>query len=256
MLFPALQLRCRPALPPGMRWLTGRRVVLSLLLLLLSLAQSQPVVADDSIASDAERAGMVEIRQLAPDIDVEMRYAGSDNFTGRPVPGYEASKCYLLRPAADALARVQRTLREAGYGLRVFDCYRPLRSVRSFVVWASDAQDQQNKSRYFPDTEKSALLGSYIAAHSSHSRGVSIDLTLLRCDGERCDAVDMGTEFDFFDPRAHTDSSAVGVAQRDNRQRLRQAMEAAGFRNYPREWWHFTWTYPSGPGTAYDFPIR
>lgn len=134
-----------------------------------------------SSARTAAEAGLVDVHALAPDIALDMRYASSNNFTGRVVPGYDAPRCYLLRPAADALARVAQTLKAEGYRLQVFDCYRPVRSVKAFVTWAADLQDQATKPQYYPRVDKRALLGDYIAPTSGHSRGATLDLGLLEC---------------------------------------------------------------------------
>lgn len=207
-------------------------------------------------AADAAQAGMLDVATLAADIEVDIRYAGDNNFTGQPVPGYEAGKCLLLAPVAQALARAQRALRQQGYGLRIYDCYRPVRAVHAFVAWARDPATQSSKARYYPALEKDMLLGDYIAESSGHSRGATVDLTLLDCRDRPCRALDMGTEFDFFDPRANTDSMQVGAQQRQHRQQLLQALRAQGFVNYPLEWWHYTFSPEPSPRTAYDFPIR
>ena len=204
----------------------------------------------------AADAGLVDVHSLAPEIAVDMRYAGSNNFTGRVVPGYAAPRCYLLRPAAEALARVARTLKAEGYRLQVFDCYRPVRAVQAFVAWAADPADQSTKAQYYPRVDKRALLGDYIAETSGHSRGATLDLGLLDCRLGACHAVDMGTEFDFFDVRAHTDTRDISVAQRAHRQRLLRAMAAEGFANYSMEWWHFTFQPEPTPDTAYDVPVN
>lgn len=209
-----------------------------------------------SPATTPAQAGLVDVHTLAPDIAMDIRYAGHDNFTGRPVPGYEAPKCYLLAPAAQALAQVQRDLQAKGYRLQVFDCYRPQRSVRAFVAWARDPQDQVAKARYYPKLEKSVLLGDYIAEHSGHSRGATVDLGLLDCRQGACRALDMGTGFDFFDPSAHTDTPAIDATQRAHRQQLLKAMAARGFVNYPMEWWHYTFQPEPSPGVAFDVPVR
>lgn len=124
-----------------------------------------------SPATTAAEAGLIDVRTLAPNIDVDMRYAGRDNFTGRVVPGYAAPTCYLLRPAAEALARVARAVEADGERLQVFDCYRPVRAVQAFVAWARDLQAQSTKAQYYPRVDKRALLGDYIAETSGHSRG-------------------------------------------------------------------------------------
>jgi D-alanyl-D-alanine dipeptidase len=200
---------------------------------------------------------LVDIRTLVPDLSLQIHYAGSENFLGVPVEGYGAARCYLSQPAAQALQRVEQSLRQDGLRLRVFDCYRPARAVRHFVRWAADVTDQRSKSRYYPNLEKTQLLGDYIAPVSGHSRGATLDLTLLDCrrsDGE-CVPVDMGTEFDFFDPSANTDSPQVTQSQRDNRQRLLRAMAQEGFRNYPMEWWHFTLASHDSPA-IHDIAIE
>ena len=230
---------------------------LALLLLLgASCASTQDAAAR---AADAfADAGMVDIRQRIPDIDADIRYAGVRNFTGAPVDGYEAPRCYLLRPAAEALAAVERELRPQGLRLRIFDCYRPARAVRQFVRWAADAQDQRTKAEYYPALDKATLVPGYISDRSGHSKGATVDLTLLACDGEGqgCRELDMGTPFDFFDPRANTDHAGVTAAQRSNRDRLRDAMARHGFENYPMEWWHYTFRLQPPPETFHDLPIR
>jgi D-alanyl-D-alanine dipeptidase len=215
-----------------------------------------PVLSGATTAADA---GLVDVATLVPDIALEIRYAGSDNFVGAPVEGYLAPKCLLLRPVAQALQRVETSLRARHLRLKLFDCYRPARAVRHFVRWAGDLSDQRTKPRYYPNLDKRALLGDYIAPVSGHSRGATLDLTLLQCDGgddTHCQPLDMGTDFDFFDPRAHTDSPGITPAQHANRLRLRDAMAAEGFANYPLEWWHYTLAPEPTPGMLYDVPVQ
>lgn len=227
---------------------------------LLSIAAVPLVAAAAEVhvssATTAAQAGLVNVQGLAPEIAVDMRYAGSNNFTGRVVPGYEAPTCYLLRPAAEALARVARSLKAQGYRLHVFDCYRPVRAVQAFVAWAADLQDQSTKAQYYPRVDKRALLGDYIAETSGHSRGATLDLGLLDCRQGPCQPVAMGTDFDFFDARAHTDARDISPAQRAHRQKLLRAMAAEGFANYPMEWWHFTFRPEPMPDTAFDVPVN
>lgn len=221
-------------------------------------ATGQAIAAAPALspARDAAQAGLVDVATLAPGFVVDMRYAGRDNFTGRVVPGYEAPRCVLLAPAAQALAQVQRTLHAQGYALRLFDCYRPVRAVQAFVAWVRDVEDQSTKATHYPALDKRALLGDYIAPTSGHSRGATVDLGLLDCRAGRCVDVDMGTGFDLFDPLANTDSPRASAVQRRNRQQLLEAMRAQGFVNYPMEWWHFTLRPEPTPDTAYDVPIR
>jgi D-alanyl-D-alanine dipeptidase len=204
---------------------------------------------------DCGASPFTDVGTLVPGLDVDMKYAGTDNFTGTRVDGYEASKCWLLPPAAQALARVERNLRRRGLRLRVHDCYRPERAVAHFMRWAADLADTRTKGRYYPALEKSALVPDYIAPASGHSRGATVDLALLRC-APRCEALDMGTPFDFFDPRANTDSPLATAAQRANRALLRQAMQEGGFVNYPMEWWHYSLPLDPPATQSYDLPIR
>jgi len=208
-------------------------------------------------ATTPHAAGLVDLRTLVADIDLDMRYARSDNFVGAPIDGYVAPRCYLLMPAARAIARAETALRAEGLRLRIFDCYRPARAVRHFVAWAQDEADQSTKARFYPALDKRALLGEYISPTSGHSRGATIDLTLMRCDGgNACEPLDMGTGFDFFDPLANTDSPRATPQQRANRHRLRDAMQRAGLRNYPMEWWHYTLDPEPAPKTFFDVPIQ
>ena len=209
-----------------------------------------------SPATVAAEAGLVDIASLIPDIELEIRYARSDNFVGAPIDGYLAPKCLLLRPVAEALQRVDASLRKQQLRLKLFDCYRPARAVRHFMRWAEDLADQRTKPIYYPNLDKRALIGDYIAPVSGHSRGGTVDLTLLTCADQRCQPLDMGTEFDFFDPRANTASPVVSDGQRSNRERLREAMAAQGFADYPYEWWHFTQHPESVPRLLYDVSIQ
>lgn len=209
-----------------------------------------------SPATTEAQAGLVDISVLAPDIDIDMRYAGTHNFTGGIVEGYDAPRCLLLRPAGEALAKLQAELRPQRMRLRVYDCYRPVRAVHAFMHWVDEAQSQATKAEFYPDLEKKQLRGEYIAPVSGHSRGATIDLDLLQCDADsRCEPLDMGTPFDYFGERANTDFPGITATQRANRLRLRLAMESAGFANYPMEWWHYTFKPEPTPLLQYDVPI-
>lgn len=233
-------------------------LVAVLVALLLSGCATGPGPVRVSAAATPAEAGLVDMRALVPDIAQDIRYAGADNFVGAPVDGYEAPRCYLLHPVAEALRRVELDLRARDLRLKLFDCYRPTRAVAHFMRWAADPEDRRTRPDYYPNLDKRDLLGGYIAPVSGHSRGATLDLTLMRCaaGGAGCQALDMGTGFDFFDARAHTDSPLVTPRQRANRQVLRAAMQRHGFRNYPYEWWHYTFTPEPSPGLAFDVPIR
>lgn len=229
---------------------------MALLAAALPACATPPAKVRVSPATTYEQAGLVDMATVAPDMRFDIRYAGAGNFVGAPVTGYRAPKCLLLEPVARALARVQQDVRRDGLTLKVFDCYRPVRAVRHFVRWAGDAADQRTKPAYYPMLDKSRLLDGYIAETSGHSRGATLDVTLARCDGDACAELDMGTPFDFFDPRANTAHPRLTAGQRDNRATLVRAMARHGFRNYPMEWWHYTLQPEPTPHTAYDVPIE
>ncbi|MGH7585440.1 MAG: M15 family metallopeptidase [Gemmatimonadales bacterium] len=181
---------------------------------------------------------LVDVRLADSTIRVEARYAGTGNFTGQPLPGYEANRALLRREAAAALGRVQRRLRPEGVGLKVFDGYRPIRATRAMVEWTTR-------------TGREDLLDEgYIAVRSRHNLGLAVDLTLVRLEGGS--ELAMGTPFDEFSPAAHTANATGAVLV--NRQRLVAAMEAEGFRNYVQEWWHFSFEVAGDP-LAFDVPI-
>lgn len=180
---------------------------------------------------------LVDVRSVARSIRVEVLYATPDNFTGAPLPGYEEPRALLRPEAARALARVQRRLERDGLGLKVWDAYRPVRATRAMVEWA-----ERTGNRW-------VIEQGYVAERSGHNRGSTVDLTLVRRGSGR--ELEMGTSYDYFSPAAHT-ANAGGEVQ-ESRQRLVQAMEAEGFRNYEKEWWHFSY---AGDWEPLDVPIR
>lgn len=235
----------------------SRLALLACLLVVAIGCASAPVAPALSPATTMQQAGMVDLRSVVPDVSQDIRYFGTHNFVGTRVDGYEAPRCWLKREAADALARVERDLRERHQRLRVYDCYRPARAVAHFMRWVQDGADLRTKAAHYPDFDKPQLLDGYIAPVSGHSRGATLDITLLQCDvaGNDCRALDMGTDFDFFGTRANTDSPDATPAQRANRHLLRDAMTAHGFHNYPMEWWHYTFRPEPTPGLLYDVPV-
>lgn len=221
------------------------RAPLALLLLLLAVP---PVLAQD------QRPGsFVDAAKVVPGLAVEIRYAGDNNFVGRPIDGYEKPLCLLTRQAAQALAEVARDLEPRGLKLKVFDCYRPKRAVAHFLRWAQAVTDVKNKSAYYPDFDKRELFANgYISANSGHSRGSTVDITLVGKTGE----LDMGTPFDFLSRRSNTLNPTIGKEQLNNRVTLALAMSRRSFRAYDKEWWHFTLRNEPFPETAFDFPVR
>lgn len=200
-------------------------------------------------------AGFVNLAEVAPGIRQDVRYFSADNFVGEPITGYQAPAIYMTREAATALRTVQSELAPFGIGLKVFDAYRPQQAVDHFVRWARDLDDQRMKARYYPNVAKADLFSDgYIAARSGHSRGSTVDLTLVAlATGEE---LDMGTPWDYFDLASWPDSDLVTVQQQANRLLLRRAMLAAGFQPLTTEWWHFTLTGEPYPDTYFDFPVQ
>lgn len=191
-------------------------------------------------AAPAADTALVDLRGVDTTIVVEARYATALNFTGAPLPGYGPNRILLRREAAAALGRVQRRLLSGGMGLKVFDGYRPVRASQAMVAWARQ-------------TGQAHLLAEgYIASHSRHNTGLAVDLTLVDWSvGGR--EVNMGTPWDTFSEQAHW-ANATGRTLR-YRQLLRRMMEAEGFRQYEKEWWHYSFDVP-GPAPAFDVEIR
>jgi D-alanyl-D-alanine dipeptidase len=205
-------------------------------------------------------AGFVYLRDIDPTIIQDMRYAGANNFVGRPLKGYQAAECVVKREVGALLKSIQEELALQNLSLKMFDCYRPTRAVADMVAWSRDG-------RLF-------RLG-YIATHSGHSTGAALDLTLvdLKADNSAtfdaardygdCTAnvslrapdgsVDMGTGYDCSDVKSHTAAKSITAAQRRWREKLVLLMARRGFVNYSKEWWHFS--LPGASGQAYDFPI-
>ena len=203
-------------------------------------------------------AGFVDAAAVVDGLVVDMRYFGEDNFVGARIDGYEGARCLLTRPAAAALARVQQDLATQGFGLKVFDCYRPTRAVAHFVRWARDVKDVKRKADFYPDVDKRDLFRlGYISNRSGHSRGSTVDLTLVRLAPGRAPVeVDMGTRFDFFGVQSWPSSRAVSAEAQANRKILATAMRRGGFIPYDREWWHFTLRGEPYRDTYFNFVVK
>lgn len=196
---------------------------------------------------------LVRLADVDASIGQDPKYAGSDNFMGRPIRGYLAPSVMLTPQAADALSKAQQAAMAQGLSLLVYDGYRPQRAVDHFVEWGADLADTLNKAAYYPDVPKSELFDrGYISARSGHSRGSTVDLTLTR-DGI---PLDMGTPFDFFDERSHTENPTITGEAMSNRILLRDLMTSAGFNNYVNEWWHYTLVDEPYPDTFFDHPVE
>ncbi len=237
------------------------------------------IAASSSMASAATPSAFVDLSRVDPSIVVEMRYAGEHNFVGERIAGYNTAKCLLTEKAARALSAAQQELKPFALSLKVYDCYRPQRAVDRFVAWAKALEDERMKAEFYPHVEKKDLFrDGYIAARSSHSRGSTVDVTivpvpapaqgeyhagqkLISCElpvGERFpdNSLDMGSGFDCFSALSHPGNLSAGVEQRSNRALLRSVMERHGFRGLEQEWWHFTLRDEPFPNRAFDFAIE
>jgi D-alanyl-D-alanine dipeptidase len=222
-----------------------------------TIALAAAFVAAQVRAEGTMPAAFVDAAEIVGGLVVDMRYFGADNFVGTRIEGYEQPRCLLTRQAAEALALVQKNLGTRGLGLKVFDCYRPARAVAHFIRWARDPADQKRKAEFYPDVDKRDLFRlGYIATRSGHSRGSTIDLTLVHLAGEKPLPLDMGTRFDFFGRQSWPSARSVGEAAQANRALLAAAMRRGGFVPYDREWWHFTLANEPFPHTYFDFPVR
>lgn len=220
----------------------------------------------------------VALDEVDPTILHDIRYTTQHNFVGRRIHGYRQPLCILTRPAANALAKAQDAVLAMGYSLKVYDCYRPQTAVDDFVRWAERLRDDRMKAEFYPDVEKSQLFeDGYIAARSGHSRGSTVDLTLVELPaahqprwrpsmglvpcyapyGERFpdNSIDMGTGYDCFDTLSNTLDPRIQGRARVNRLLLKSSLEAAGFTNYAKEWWHYTLTDEPFPDRYFDFPV-
>jgi zinc D-Ala-D-Ala dipeptidase len=209
--------------------------------------------------------GFVYLRDVDPTIRQDIRYAGSLNFLGRPATGYLAGECILTEPAANALAAVQKAVAANRLTLVVFDCFRPIRAVDDFVAWTR--QGGSTDPRWYPKVKRGDLIAEgYIGERSSHSRGSTVDLALAPldaapapdsdCGAEGMAALDFGTGFDCFDERSRTTFSPLASTAIANRKELVELMQAQGFRNYSREWWHFTLKGEPYKEQRFDFPVE
>ncbi len=222
--------------------------------------------------------GFFYLDAYAPDILQEMRYATHHNFVGRPIDGYQTGRCILTEAAARQLAGVQQKVKQSGYSLKVYDCYRPKRAVDDFIAWSQKPDEQAMKAEFYPKTDKKDFFRKgYVAKYSGHSRGSTVDLTLVKLPAreqapyhqgqtlQACyapvdvrfhdNSIDMGTGFDCFDTRAYPKSPKVSKKAYQNRMLLRRVMNRYGFRPYRKEWWHFTLRHEAYPRQYFNFVV-
>lgn len=197
----------------------------------------------------------VNLKKQIPNLEIDLRYYGSHNFLGRPVKGYEANKVFISKEAANALVQIQKELNQQGLGIKVFDAYRPQQAVNNFKEWALDIADTAAKKEFYPDVDKRNLFKlGYIAEKSGHSRGSTIDLTIVNLKDKN--ELDMGTGFDYFGEPSHHDYSNLSTQQKNNRKLLKDIMEKHGFKSIEEEWWHYTLKNEPFKDQYFDFKVR
>lgn len=219
--------------------------------------------------------GFVYLSDIAPDILQDMRYVTSNNFIGNPIPGYKRETCILTQEAAEQLKAAQDEIKPKGYSLKVYDCYRPQRAVTYFYKWSQNPKDQRKKEEFYPRENKSELFPKgYIALYSGHTRGSTIDLTLVKLGKQpknslkplvRCyaktpgyqndNSIDMGTRYDCLDKTAHVAYPNLSKTQHKNRLLLSRLMKRHGFKPFASEWWHYTLKNEPFPKTYFNFKV-
>lgn len=200
-----------------------------------------------------DKTDFAEIGSVIDDAVFDIRYYSSNNFTGNKIAGYKAARAYMTKEALNALAKAAEDLRAQGYRLLIWDAYRPQKAVDNFVSWINTPNDMGDKS-FYPELEKSDLLsGNYVAAKSGHTRGSTVDLTIIKKDGS---FVDMGGTFDLFSEISHQDYQDLTEEQKNNRKILHDAMVKAGFNAIDSEWWHFTLKDEPYKDTYFDFDVE
>jgi D-alanyl-D-alanine dipeptidase len=215
------------------------------------------VISINVVNASALPTGFVYLSDVAPTIVLDMRYANSANFIGTPIDGYIKPVAIATKEATIALNNVQTDLQRFGLSLKIYDAYRPQRAVDHFVRWAKDLTDVCKQTEYYPKVAKEVLFQEgYIASKSGHSRGSTFDLTLVSIGNKGIPReLDMGTPFDFFDPKSGSEYADLTATQRANRVLLKTVMEKQGFKPYPKEWWHFTLKEEPYPDTYFNFVI-
>jgi D-alanyl-D-alanine dipeptidase len=207
------------------------------------------------LSTAAQESGFAYLDAEIPNIVLETRYATTENFTGRVVPGYASFRQVLTKEAIAALKQVQAELNQDGLGLKVYDAYRPQRAVDSFMAWCANEADTLKKAEYYPDVAKKDIIPSgYIWTKSGHSRGSTLDLTIVNL--ETGEELDMGTSWDFFGHESWIDYAGITEQQKANRQLLAEVMKKHGFKGIREEWWHFTLVNEPFPDTYFDFVVE
>ena len=246
------------------------------LLICTSLSFAQIAYTD---CTDKMSGNFIDLQKVIPDVVMDIRYYGNHNFLGEKVDGYLASKCILTKEAAQALAGVQKDLVSYSLTLKIYDCYRPQRAVNHFVRWAKEIENTKTMREFYPTIDKRNLFrDGYIDSKSGHSRGSTVDLTIVPLpapaqveyiSGQKLsecylpmeqrfgdNSIDMGTGFDCFHELSNTQNANIGRQQKINRLLLKSLMDKHGFKNYDKEWWHYTLKNEPYPDTYFDFVIE
>ena len=228
------------------------------IMLALTLAAGVPcglaAAEEEEMTFSDDASGFVLLADAVPDAILEIRYYSTYNFVGDRIDGYEEPIALLTKEATAALQAVSDDLVRQGYRLKIYDAYRPQMAVSHFMRWALDFGDVRMKPYFYPELEKDVLFPlGYIAEHSGHSRGSTVDLTLFDMTTEK--EVDMGGTFDYFGELSHPDYTDITPEQYANRMLLREAMIRHGFRPLVEEWWHFTLDTEPYPDTYFTFPV-
>ena len=199
--------------------------------------------------------GFVYAKDIIPDLAKELRYCTENNFVGEAIDGYNKPVVIMTLQTAIALKKVQVLLKEDGFGLKIYDAYRPQQAVNQFVRWAKVESDTLMKQQYYPDIDKNRLIpNGYIASKSRHSSGSTLDLTIINLStGEE---LDMGSHYDFFGQKSWVKAPHLEKMHRKNRDLLQKVMKKNGFRNYMQEWWHFTLKGEPFKNQYFDFLVE
>jgi len=223
------------------------------LLIVLFIGISTTAYAQKESGSLPE--GFVYVKNEIPNLRSDLRYYSTNNFIGKPIDGYLKPKCILTKEATAALKNVQKDFERLGFGLMIFDAYRPQRAVNQFVKWAKDSTDTKMKDQYYPNIDKKDLFKKeYIATKSGHSRGSTVDLTIVSLKTGHI--LDLGSDFDLFDEKSSVNYKNITKNQHSIRLMLRRRMAKYGFKSYEKEWWHFTLKKEPYPDTYFDFSIE
>ncbi|MCF6224182.1 MAG: M15 family metallopeptidase [Flavobacteriaceae bacterium] len=211
--------------------------------------------SDNRLNEPPSKKDFVYLKEIMTNLRSDIRYYGSNNFIGQPIDGYNAPKCLLSKEAAYALKKVQDELEKIGFGLLIYDAYRPQRAVDHFIRWAKDESDTAMKLQFYPNIDKKDLFSKgYISARSGHSRGSTVDLTIVSLKTRHI--LNMGSAYDLFDEVSGIENKSITSNQKSLRMLLKRRMEKHGFISYEKEWWHFTLKDEPYPDTYFDFPVE